>query len=87
MATMNISLPDSLKEWIEGQAETRHYSNVSDFMRELVRKEKDNADYVKWLNAEIEKGLASGFREVSSEDAFKQAHMRATTELSKKNAT
>lgn len=87
MATMNISLPDTLKDWIEGQAETRHFSNVSDFMRDLIRKEKDNAEYVAWLNAEIDKGIASGFREITSDEAFQEAHLRAKARLLKNNAS
>jgi antitoxin ParD1/3/4 len=87
MATMNISLPDSLKDWIERHAEKNHFSNVSDFMRDLVRKEKDNDEYIKWLNAEIDKGLKSGFREMSIDDAFKEAGLRAKATLNAKKVT
>lgn len=37
MATMNISLPESMKSWIESQVKTGKFGNTSDFMRDLVR--------------------------------------------------
>jgi antitoxin ParD1/3/4 len=37
MATMNISLRDAMKAWVEAQAETGKYSNSSDFIRDLIR--------------------------------------------------
>jgi antitoxin ParD1/3/4 len=39
MATMNISLPDDLKTLIEGRVTEGRYSNVSDYVRELIRKD------------------------------------------------
>ena len=37
MATMNVSLPDPMKDWIEGQTRTGRYSNASDYVRDLGR--------------------------------------------------
>jgi antitoxin ParD1/3/4 len=61
MATMNISLPDKMKKWVEAQVETGRYANVSDYMRDLVRKELEQAKHKAWLENEIERGIASGF--------------------------
>ena len=41
MATMNISLPDQMKEWVEAQAETGRYSNASDYVRDLIRRDQE----------------------------------------------
>jgi len=40
MATMNISLPDDLKSFIDAQVDGR-YSTSSEYIRELVRREQD----------------------------------------------
>lgn len=40
MATMNISLPDPMKTWVEDQISTGHYSNASDYMRDLIRRDQ-----------------------------------------------
>ena len=37
MATMNISLPDAMREWVETQVKTGEYANASDYMRDLIR--------------------------------------------------
>ncbi len=37
MPTFDISLPDSMQEFIGKQVEHRGYSSVSDYMRDLVR--------------------------------------------------
>lgn len=41
MSTMNISLPDSLKEFVDNQVGSLGYSSSSEYMRELVRRERD----------------------------------------------
>lgn len=35
MATMNVSLPDSMKHWVEAQTRAGRYSNASDYVRDL----------------------------------------------------
>ena len=37
MQTMNISLPDPLKQYVEEQVNQGGYSSVSEYVRELVR--------------------------------------------------
>ena len=37
MATMNISLPDKMREWIDQQVATGRFSNASDLVRDLIR--------------------------------------------------
>ena len=40
MQTMNISLPDQLKEFIDEQVGSGRYSSVSEYVRELVRNDE-----------------------------------------------
>ena len=44
MATMNVSLPDLMKEWVEEQIKTGHYSNASDYVRDLIRRDQEYHD-------------------------------------------
>lgn len=37
MQTMNISLPDQLKEFVDGQVGSGRYSSVSEYVRDLIR--------------------------------------------------
>ena len=41
MSTMNISLPDSLKAFVDEQASERGYGTSSEYVRELIRREQD----------------------------------------------
>ena len=40
MATMTISLPDPLKDWVEAQVRQGDYASTSDYMRDLVRRDR-----------------------------------------------
>ena len=64
MATMNVSLPDQMREWIEQQVATGRYANASDYIRDLVRQSQDElADRERGIaevQALIDDGLASG---------------------------
>jgi antitoxin ParD1/3/4 len=41
MSTMNISLPDALKSFVDEQVSQRGYGTSSEYVRELIRKEQD----------------------------------------------
>ncbi len=60
MATMNISLPDPMKAWVEKQTEGGRYSNSSDYVRDLIRKEQIKAETIAALQTLIDEGRASG---------------------------
>jgi antitoxin ParD1/3/4 len=38
MSTMNISLPDTLKSFVDDQVSARGYGPSSEYLRELIRK-------------------------------------------------
>jgi antitoxin ParD1/3/4 len=44
MTTMNISLPDSLKDFVDEQVDERGYGTSSEYIRELIRKEQDRLE-------------------------------------------
>jgi antitoxin ParD1/3/4 len=68
MATMNISLPDAMKQWVEAQVQTGRYANSSDVVRDLVRREQERAEAREKLDQMVEQALASGIVEISRED-------------------
>ena len=41
MSTMDISLPDSLKSFVDQQVSERGYGTSSEYVRELIRKDQD----------------------------------------------
>jgi antitoxin ParD1/3/4 len=41
MSTMNISLPENLKAFVDEQVERRGYGTSSEYLRELIRRDQD----------------------------------------------
>ena len=41
MASLNISLPAPLREWIEAQIKGGRYGNASEYVRELIRRDQE----------------------------------------------
>ncbi len=41
MTTMNISLPDGLKSFVDEQVSARNFGTSSEYVRELIRKDQD----------------------------------------------
>jgi antitoxin ParD1/3/4 len=41
MTTMNISLPDALKSFVDEQVAGKGYGTSSEYIRELIRKDQD----------------------------------------------
>lgn len=41
MSTMNISLPDTLKTYVDEQVAQRGYGTSSEYVRELIRKDQE----------------------------------------------
>ena len=60
MATMNISLPDQMKAFVEAQTRDGRYSNVSDYMRDLIRRDQEKRQALAEIQALVDEGLASG---------------------------
>lgn len=60
MATMNVSLPDPMKDWVETQTADGTYANASDYVRHLIRQDQERKQAVLALQSAIDEGLQSG---------------------------
>ena len=47
MATLNISIPDVMRTWIDSQVEEGQYANASDYLRDLVRHDQRRQDEIR----------------------------------------
>ena len=65
MATMNVSLPGQMKAWVESQSANGRYSNASDYVRDLIRKDQVRVGLILNLQKAVEQGLASGTADYS----------------------
>ena len=67
MQSMNISLPDPLKQYVDGQISTGRYSSASEYVRELIRAdEKRKAE--EQLEAKLLEGLSGAESELTAAD-------------------
>jgi antitoxin ParD1/3/4 len=80
VATMNISLPDKMKTWVEEQAKSGRYSNASDYLRDLIRRDEERTLAIAEMQALIDEGLASGVSDKSPEDVFEEARRKFAAE-------
>ena len=60
MATMNNSLPEQMKAYAEAQARDGTYSNVSDYVRDLIRRDQMRRSAMAEIQVLIDESLASG---------------------------
>ncbi|RUV16761.1 type II toxin-antitoxin system ParD family antitoxin [Mesorhizobium sp. M7A.F.Ca.MR.245.00.0.0] len=77
MATMNVSLPDPMKDWVEAQTETGRYANASDYVRDLIRRDQERNDKIAAMQRFVDDGLKSGIGDRSRDALFTEAVKRA----------
>jgi antitoxin ParD1/3/4 len=61
MATMNISLPEKLKSFVEKRVAEGDFSNASDYVRDLLRKDQLRNAASAEIRQALEDGDASGY--------------------------
>ena len=59
MATMNISLTDPLKQFVDEEVREGGFSSTSDYVRDLIR-QRQRAKAEEFLRQLIAEGMASG---------------------------
>jgi antitoxin ParD1/3/4 len=86
MTTVTISLPESLKEFIDVEVQTKGYGNVSEYVRGLLRAaQTKNADAR--LEALLLEGLASGKDIALTNDFWRELKTDAAQILARKKAS
>ena len=79
MDTMNVSIPDAMKDWVEAQAKTGRYSNASDYVRDLIRRDQVRSDKIAAMQRFVDDGLKSGVGSRSKDELFAAAVARGET--------
>ncbi|PCJ95612.1 MAG: type II toxin-antitoxin system ParD family antitoxin [Zetaproteobacteria bacterium] len=77
MTSMNVSLPDQMKSWVEGRIDAGQYNNASEYVRDLIRKDQVETDKTLAFRAAIEIGRNSGIDNRSTEEIFTEAKVKA----------
>jgi len=74
MATLNISMPDELRAFVEARVNTGEYQSASDYLRDLIRHDREETERL------LIEGLESGEGRPLNLTALRK---RAETELDK----
>jgi antitoxin ParD1/3/4 len=82
MQTMNISLPDPMKQYVEKQVTVGDYSSASEYMRELVR-----ADQKRNAREQLEQTLLESLLEGEAQEATPEFWSTLRAELGKRAKT
>lgn len=76
MATMTVSLPDPMKDWIEAQVRHGEYASASDYVRDLVRRDRARREQeltLEELRQKLAASRESGLSDRTVDDIFAEA--------------
>lgn len=76
MATLNLSLPDAMKAWVEAQARGGQYNNASEYVRDLIRRDQKDRAKLERLQAAIDEGRNSGVSDKTLDDIWHDVEQR-----------
>lgn len=82
MATIrkSITFTEQQGQWIKEQIERGDYTNDSEYLRDLVRRDQANQQKLEELRAAIQEGLDSGISDKTVEQIWKEAEERHAKE-------
>ena len=80
MQTMNISLPDPMKQYVDEQVIAGEYSSASEYMRQLVR-----ADQKRHAREQFEQTLLASLSEGEAEEATPEFWSTLRAEFNKRS--
>ncbi len=80
MTTLNISLPESMREFIDRQIESGGYSTASEYIRHLIRQDQEKAEK-KQIEKLLLEGLNSGEPVEITDDWWLQKRTELTERL------
>ena len=69
-----------MKQWVEQQAKSGRYSNASDYVRDLIRRDQDRQAKIARMQELVSEGLDSGPGTRSMAELSKVARKKAATD-------
>ena len=80
MKSMNISLPESMKDWVESQIATGNYASASDYMRDLIRDDREYKEKREALLQALSEGEESGIGDKTMKEIIVEARAELANE-------
>ena len=76
MAQMTVLLPDDLQSWADARAVEGGFSSISDYICDLIRRDREDVETLAALQAAIDAGRASPEVDTSIEDIIAECKRR-----------
>lgn len=76
MAKLTISMPDAMSEYVATRVEDGQYGNVSEYFRDLIRREQERKNAAEELRVMLKAAEESGISDHTAEDIWKDAERR-----------
>ena len=76
MATMNISITDAMRAWVEAKVAAGDYATASDCLRDLIRQRMDYEAKLASLREQVREGVESGPSDQSWQEIIGEARRR-----------
>ncbi len=71
-----ITLTDQQDQWLKAQIAAGEYTNDSEYIRDLVRRDQEQNAKFRALKAAIQEGLDSGISDKTVQDVWEEAEAR-----------
>jgi len=81
MTSLNISLPEALKKYVEGQVASGDWGTPSEYIRELIRQDKQRR--LELLEQDLIAGIRSPRIELSMDEIRKKGLIKTLKERTK----
>lgn len=76
MAQVNVSLPDDLGDWAQSRVTPGGFADASDYVRDVVRRDRAYEEKLTLLQTAIDEGRASPISERTIEDIITEGRRR-----------
>ena len=86
MTSMNISLPEPLREWVEAQIKRGRYGNASEYLRELIRRDQERQAQER-LEQLLLDGIRSGSASPLTRKDWEEVRADVTRRLEKRRGS
>lgn len=78
MTRLTISMPEQMNEWVEAQIMVGRYGNVSEYFRDLVRRDQERREgAIAELRAMLDQAEASGISKRTLPEVLEAARQEA----------
>lgn len=78
MSRLTISMPDQMNDWVEAQISAGRYGNVSEYFRDLVRRDQERRERaIGELRTILDRAEQSGISDRSMSEVLEAARQEA----------